>query len=410
MKKLISVLLAALMLTTLISCQTAGSGPASPAASGSASSSVSPSAAAPAPTEPAATSAAPASAAPADVTTGANPVGFFTDGVDPSSRKTYKLVYAYTMTMLLSQMMTDSMNAFKDKLNFTLTTTTGELDADKYITNIETLANNGEVDGFIAEIDPQVGTRINEVYQELKIPYIGLFNSIRDEAGPCIGLDQKAAGATTIQWLYDNYKKYWGDIDTSQIALLDFTFSTLPDLQGRADGAIEKFKELFPNNTMFFTADAAVTNTVDADSSYKTVSPIFTAHPDVKYWWVPCSIETLAQGTARAAEALNMQDRVLITDVGSDVLCSEWETNYDGCWVSCLAISNYLYAAPTVCGLVAMIDGKATPESLWQSQRAPGDKCTFYLTGSQMITKDTYKEYFNGIAKTLEFPIPYPAK
>jgi DNA-binding LacI/PurR family transcriptional regulator len=317
------------------------------------------------------------------------------------------------MTMLLSQMLTDSMNAFSKKLNFTLTTTTGELDADKYITNIQTMANNGEVDGFVAEIDPQVSTRINEVYQELKIPYICLFNSVRDDAGseimPCIGLDQKAAGATTIQWLYDNYKTYWGDIDTTKIALLDFTFSTLPDLQARADGAIGKFKELFPKNTQFFTADAAVTNTVDADSSYKAVSAIFSAHPEIEYWWVPCSIETFAQGTSRCAESLKIEDHVLITDVGSDVLCSEWQNSYDGCWVSCLAISNYLYAAPTVCGLIALIDGKATPESLWQKQRAPGDKCTFYQTSSQMVTKTTYKDYFNGIAKTLEFELPYPS-
>lgn len=409
MKKAISILLAILMIFTLISCKSGtGAGSQSPAnAPSPTQSSPSPAAA----SDPGSASQAPE--VTEDPSVNADSAGFFTSGVDPHSRKTYKIVYAYTMTMLLTQMMADSMKAFEDKLNFTLTTSTGELDADRYITNIQTLAGNGDVDGFVAEIDPQVSTRINEIYQELGIPYIGLFNSVRDESGseivPCVGLDQFAAGATTIQWLYDNYKTYWGDIDTSEIALLDFTFSTLPDLQARSDGAVAKFKELFPNNTMFFTADAAVTNTVDADSSFKEVSAIFAAHPEVKYWWVPCAIETFAQGAARAAESMSIESKVLITDVGSDVLCSEWENNYDGCWVSCLAISNYLYAAPTISGLISMIDGKSTPESLWPHLRAPGDKCTFYMTSSQMVTKDTYKDYFNAIATTLEFPLPYPS-
>lgn len=409
MKKAISILLAVLMIFSLVSCKgSTGAGSPSPADTSSPGQSSPPPAAA---SDTGSASESPT--ASADPSLNANAAGFFTSGVDPHSRKTYKIVYAYTMTLLLTQMLADSIRAFEDRLNFTLSTTTGELDADRYITNIETLAGNGEVDGFIAEIDPQVCTRINEVYQELGIPYIGLINSIRDESGseivPCVGLDQFAAGATTIQWLYDNYKTYWGDIDTSEIALLDFTFSTLPDLQSRSDGAIAKFKELFPNNTMFFTADAAVTNTVDSDSSYKAVAAIFAANPDVKYWWVPCAIENFAQGAARAAESMGIEHKVLITDVGSDVLCSEWENNYDGCWVSCLAISNYLYAAPTISGLVSLIDGKSTHESLWSHMRAPGDKCTFYLTSSQMVTKDTYKDYFNGIAETLEVPLPYPS-
>ena len=37
------------------------------------------------------------------------------------------------MTMLLYEEMTKAMEALSEKLNFTLTTTTGELDADKYI-------------------------------------------------------------------------------------------------------------------------------------------------------------------------------------------------------------------------------------------------------------------------------------
>ena len=399
MKKVISAALVLLMLFTLISCNSSTSDSSSNPSTETSQDSASPSeASSPESTE------SESDPTMVDVSANENSIGYFESGVDPQSRDTYELVFAYTMTMLLYEEMTKAMEALSEKLNFTLTTTTGELDADKYITNIETLASQG-VDGFIADIDPAVSDRINEVYQELGIPYITIFSAVRDENGstiaPCVLLDGYATGSTTMQWLYDNYQTYWGDIDTSKIALLNYTFSTLQDLQLRADGAEDKFKELFPDNTMIFTADAATTSTADAESAYNATAPIFSANPDVEYWFVTCSIETFAQGTARAVESLDMEDHVLIVDVGSDVLCSEWDNGYDGCWVSCLAISNYIYATPALCGLIAMIDGKADFDSLWASKRADGDQATLYYVDYDMITSDTYQQYFQDIADEL---------
>jgi ABC-type sugar transport system substrate-binding protein len=401
MKKIISVSLAFLMLFALFACN--GTKDADSAGSPSTQTSQAPASSSPS------QAAAPDSAEPEtvptmeDVTAGENSVGFFSSGVDPQSRDTYHIVFAYTMSMLLYEQLYQAMADLSDKLNIEVTKTTGELDADKYITNIETLASQG-IDGFIAEIDQAVSDRINEVYQELGIPYITMISAVYQDGkplAPCVLLDGYDSGATTVQWLYDNYKNYWGDIDTSKIALLDYTFSVLPDLQVRADGAIDKFKELFPNNTQFFTADAAVTSKVDPETAYNETAPIFSAHPEVEYWWVACSIETFAQGTARAVESLEMEDHVLIVDVGSDVLCSEWDTGYDGCWVSCLAISNYLYVTPTLCALVAMLDGTATWDTLWTGKRAPGSDYTLYYVGNEMVTKDTYKQYFQDISDAL---------
>ena len=397
MKKGIAVILALFMLLALFSC--AKKSETSPGPSD-----VSPSAA-PSDAEPAAPSDPGPDSPPADVSASEDAVGFFESGVDPHTRDTYEIVFAYTMSMLLYEQLYQSMLDLSDKFNIHVTKTTGELDADKYITNIETLASQG-VDGFVAEIDQAVSDRINEVYQELGVPYITLISAVYEDGkalAPCVLLDGYDTGATTIQWLYDNYQSYWGDIDTSKIALLDYTFSVLPDLQARSDGAIDKFKELFPDNTLFFTTDAAVVSKVDAETAYNQTAPIFTANPDVEYWWVACSIETFAQGTARAVESLDMEDQVLIVDVGSDVLCSEWDNGYDGCWVSCLAISNYLYVTPTLSALVAMLDGTATWDTLWTDRRTPGQQYTLYYVGNDMVTKDTYQQYFQNIKDELGF-------
>ena len=64
-----------------------------------------------------------------------------------------------------------------------------------------------------------------------------MLNSVRDENGsaivPCVGLEGVEAGAKIVQWLYDNYKTYWGDIDVSEIGLLDFNFSPNVDFNDR---------------------------------------------------------------------------------------------------------------------------------------------------------------------------------
>jgi ABC-type sugar transport system substrate-binding protein len=239
-----------------------------------------------------------------------------------------------------------------------------------------------------------------------------LFNSVRDENGkslvPTVGLDQYATGAMTMQWLIDNYKTYWGDIDTSKLGLISMTFSVSVDLNDREVGAQDVFKKNFPNNTnLIFVADGVTGTGSGEDIGYNLSSAILAAHPEVEYWFITNCLEMYAQGATRAVEQLGMEDRVLITACGSDIACSEWENGYEGCWASAIAISNYLYAAPSLCALVSLLDGKSTPESLWPDMKTPGDVASFYKADVEMITKDTYKDYFNGIAEQAGMELPY---
>ncbi|MDR0812970.1 MAG: substrate-binding domain-containing protein, partial [Oscillospiraceae bacterium] len=264
--------------------------------------------------------------------------------------------------------------------------------------NIEIYADQG-VDGFLIVIDPTASARIKEVLDGTGIPYVAMLNSVRDANGseivPCVGIEGKIAGEETVQWLFDNYKTYWGDVDASEIGLLDFNFSPNADFNDRYTGSKDKFLELIPNGKVF-DADG-VSGKLDEQTGYDLASAILATNPDVKYWFVAGCIELYSQGAARAVEALNIGDRVLITAVGSDVLPAEWDNGYDGSWVSCLALSNYQYTMPGISALIAQIDGKATPETLWQSRRAPGDAVTFYNVNYDLLTKDNYKEFFEKV-------------
>lgn len=384
--------MALLMIFSLFACGQ-GTTTASPAASSSAPS-VAPS------TEPSPSAAQePSPSADADISAGANEIGFFNDGVDPASRETYDIVWSYMRPMALMQNINNVLVEMEQKLNFKTTAYCANSDIDALIQNIEIFAGQ-EVDGFIIVIDPTASDRIKEVLDETGIPYIAMLNSVRDENGsaivPCVGLEGLEAGAKTVQWLYDNYKTYWGDIDATKIGLLDFNFSPNVDFNNRHDGAMAKFQELLPSNTQIFTADG-VSGKLDEQTGYDLASATLAANPDVEYWFVTACIELYSQGAARAVEALKMEDKVLITNVGSDVLSAEWDNGYDGCWVSCLAVSDYQYTTPAICGLIALMDGVATPETLWSSKRLPTDQVTFYNISNEMVTKDTYKAFFDKV-------------
>ena len=400
MKKIISVVLALFLAFSLFACSNNAT---EPSAAPEESSAV-PSAEASAPEESAAPeeSQAPETETAVDPSENEDEIGFFY-AQDPTSRETYDIVFAYPRPMQLMQNITTVLEELAPKLNYNISTTTGDNDIDVYIQNLEILATQG-TDGFINVIDPTSSARIIEVLDELGIPYVGLLNTVKDEDGhalvPMVALDGVAAGATQVQWMYDNYKNYWGDIDTSKIALIATTFSPNSDFQDRHDGAVAKFQELFPDSQVF-TADGIV-GTLNTETGYDMISPIFTANSDVEYWFVISCLEQYAQGAARAAENLDIEDKVLASCVGSDILSSEWEAGYEGCWVTCLAVSDYLYTVPTICGLISLIDGTSTPESLWTQKRAEGDAYTIYYIGNEMVTKDTYQDYFDRIAATLE--------
>ncbi len=409
MKKVLSILMALLMVFALFACN-------KPAAPENSTDPSAPAETSAAPNSPDETDIAPGteeSAAPeemVDITKNADEIGFFESGVDPQSRDTYQIVHMYPYTLLLYELMTQCFQHFGEALNCEVTPSTSEFDMDVFIQNIEIFASQGNTDGIIVVIHADAADRINEVLLESGIPYVGWCNSYRDASGseliPSVGLEQYGASATTVQWLYDNYKTYWGDIDTSKIALLNANVSSNVDLNERAVAAAETFNELIPNNAGVFEIDMVADFT--QETAYNYSSATFSANPDIEYWFSTNCVEMYSQGVARAVEQLKLEDKVLITDVGSDILCSEWETGYDGCWVSCLAISNYLYAAPAICAVVALIDGTATWDTLWTDKRAPGDLYTFYGAESTMITKDTYKDYFNTYAELAGDALPYP--
>jgi hypothetical protein len=80
------------------------------------------------------------------------------------------------------------------------------------------------------------------------------------------------------------------------------------------------------------------------------------------------------------------------------MLIPNWEKGvYSTCWVSTVYYAQSIFAEPIVCGLIAMLDGRATPEKLWPEWKAPGAKYANVICDTRVLTKDTYKDYLKYI-------------
>jgi len=390
MKKVVAILLVLVLALSLFACAAKTEPSPSPSASSAPPSSAAPS------------SAAPSNEAPA---TGATPpqgtIGYFEDAkAVASSHKTYKIGYFYLAQAALEAAHFDAMKNMQNVLNFECKDYSAQENPDNFINNLIVASQDG-FDGYVIEPDVTIFDRIVEVMTELNIPYIFTVNSYRDETGgnliPTVVLDQYKNGNTQAQWFYDNYKRYWPDANPADIVLMTLEFSTNPDLVDRIDGVKDKFQELFPGNKIIVGDIAG--QTLNEQSAFDKSSAILTANPDVKYWFIDGCVENFGMGAARATETLELTHKTLIVTSGANILPKEWDAGYNGNWVASYAVYNYNYIVPALSGLMALIDGRATHETLWAEMKKGTDKAATYFAGDQMVTIDTYKTVQDDIAR-----------
>ncbi len=328
-------------------------------------------------------------------------IGYVTDDVDQWARDAYHLVYYNYRPSNVTFQVTEALEQLGKVHNFTVEQLTANGDSDAYVNNLQTILLK-EPDGMIIDITQELAPRVSEICTEYEVPAICIFNKAEDVDGvlliPSVIMDQYYNGRTQMEHLNSVYKDYWGDIDRSKIALLRMDWSQNMDINARAVGAKEKWDELFPGNKEFYGDTAA--DSLSAEAGFNVANSILSANPDVEYWFIVSSVEDVALGTGRAVEALGLTDRVLMTSSGAAILPGEWDSGYDGIWIANYAVPPFMYAGIATFGLFALIDGRATVETLWPEHYKEGDKAPRYMASAQMMTLDNYKEYLTNIARS----------
>ena len=413
MKKAIAILLVLVMSFALIACGGDGDS-GTPANSGGTSNA--PSSQAPAPSQ----SSAPAPAAPSstgdgpvggvdihDVNPGGGSIGYVSDDVDHWARAPYHIVYYnYRPTNVAFQVL-EAFEQLGEVYNFTVEQLTANGDADVYVNSLQTILIK-EPDGLIVDITMELAPRVSEICAEYDIPIVCIFNKAEDVDGveiiPAVVTDQFYNGRTQMTYLESVYRDYWGDIDRSKITLLIMDWSTNMDIYNRGVGALEKFEELFPGNTHYY-GDTAADN-LSAEAGTNVSNGILSAHPEVEYWFIVGTVEDITLGTARTVENLGLEDKVLMTASGAAILPGEWDAGYDGVWIANYAVPPFMYAGASLFGLFALIDGRATKDTLWPEHFLPGDKAPRYSINAEMMSRSNYKMYLSDIAAGFGVTLP----
>lgn len=325
-------------------------------------------------------------------------IGYISDDVDHSARDTYKVAFVGSSSSAASKNITNGLRNYQTYFNYTLEESYSDGDVDKYITLLETYALNG-IDGFLLNPDNNVFPRIKEVCDELEIPYVFILTPYKDENGyvqvPSVGENDYTDGVTVFNWLLDNYKAKWGDVDLSKVGVIGLYWSTNIPMTTRVKAAEDIWKEQYPEyaDNFFYVDTAAQSNGVSQEAAYNEISAFVSAHPEYDYWLISSAAGLFANGASRAIEGLNLDANTLICSVGIEELINQWNAGYEGCWGGCVAIDSEIYGLPMIAGLIALMDGRATQETLWQEHKNEGDIAAYYIVEATVITRDAYLDY-----------------
>ena len=422
MKKILCLVLVLTMVFSLFACgggassSPSASAPAASAApspsaepSPSATPSAAPSEAAPSPSEAAPTGGVPGHWNGPDWVPDTTPphgdAGWYTDKVDWFARDPYKIVFIYAQAFALTDNMGKAFQAWSKRVNYEYTESNANQDNDTFLNNMELFASQGW-QGMVLQPDATIGMRVKELATELGVAWMPGVSPIMDEQGnllqPMVTLGTKYQADMANDWLFDNYKTYWGneDINPATLGYICLGLSANPILKMVSDYSYEGFKAKYPaaaNNA--FDGDCInQTNPVSADAGYQLTSATMAAHPEIEHWFITTVLEDYAQGAARAASALNIENKVLICSNGANILIPMFkESSEDKSWVAGIYYAQEIFCEPCVCGIIAMLDGRATPESLYPEWKAPGATYANILCDTRVVTKETYQEYLDYI-------------
>ena len=390
MKKTAAVVLALVLVLTLFSCANNSTSETSPDDSSALSS-------APESTEPSEDSE-PSEEAPSGET---GTIGYVTDNVDHFDRDPYKLVsLSLNTATTYVQMINDNLEYWGTVLNYDISIFNANQDYDAYLNEMMVKAGTG-ADGFICGMDISLMPRVYELCTELGVAYVGGPTAFTDDdlhvIAPSVNQDEYGNGAMTMQWLADNYTNYWTDpIDTTKLGLIIIDFSAVDGIHARLPGANDVFLAEFPEaaENIYICDLLSHPNGFSNIAATDLTSATITAHSEIENWFVVALVDDWAVGATRAIESMGKEDCVLIASDQADAFIAEMETGVENSvYVGACAISTAELSGNMAACVVTMLEGRATPETIWPEWVRDGDAYPCIDLPGTMITKETYQQW-----------------
>ena len=341
-------------------------------------------------------------APPSTVTTAQAGVGYYTDDFDPFSREKYRIAYIDIMLTPFSEITCQVWSALGEYLNYEFTYFSANSDEDYFVATIEDLSRQG-YNGLIFNGDATDCVRHQEVADEVGIVWLPFLSTYVYENGmpshPSAVLNGGAAGAEAADWAIDNFAKYNGyEPEWADIGVITICLSVSLDMQTRADGFKDQYSKRFPElaDTNFFAVDTlpgGVAAWVSAQGAYDLSAPIVAAHPEFEGWLIFGAIENYSSGAQTLLTEYEMTGTSIVVGIHASMMMDEYDQGIMTCWRASIDLSQQDWGAFIIHGLLAMIDGRATPETLWEDYKNPGDTYATVNLPFTIITYENYKDY-----------------
>lgn len=324
-------------------------------------------------------------------------------GTQPSdtghfARDPYTISYVYGNAAPINIGFIAALEAFGAKMNFKVKATGADFDPAKVLEIIQTDIDVG-VDGFLINVMSETYPRQHEMLMEAGIPYINLMGPYIDDQGrnmsPAVAFDGYKAGKELTEWWIANFPNFLDGADMADIGYMVVTFTVAFEFTDRSNGAIDTYLAMHPElRDNLFVVDLI---NFGIDIAYDQVAATIAANADVGYWVIYAVAEDFAVGANRAIESLNRVDSTMVLCTGNDIAFEEWDKGATPQWVALIPVWKTSMMGTAAEGILALIDGSETAETLWASRRAPGDLATLFYVESEVVTRDTYKDF---IART----------
>ena len=402
MKKILAVLLVVLLLAPMVmSCNNSGNKNQNPPAS--------PPSSQPADTPPAGGSP-PASG-------GSKTLGWWPDALEASkNREKYTIAYvSIAMSDQLHSGVNEKLKEWASKLNCDFVSYDANADRDALQSGIETYAAQG-LDGLVLDVDVSSQPPARATMDEYGTPWFPAMSPFMNNdntlyTAPAAILDGYTCGRLQVDWMFDNYQSQLGvaAVDPSRIGYIFLDWSPHPDIHRRIVGATERYTELYPKlvDSNWIGIDVLPGGPANSEGAFNLVSAYLATNGDkFDYWFIGSSTDEFAIGATRAVEQIGIDKRVMISAIMGDSIISEWNAGKTSAWKSIITVPIVALTEPMICSLLAIIDGRATFDTLLRDYVPAGQSFGIYEFAPQIFTFENKDEYFNSVDAWLAHKYP----
>lgn len=323
--------------------------------------------------------------------------GLFREDFDYSTMPKYKVVGMFNQMNSMYQEQDRYFQIWAERTNCDYSMYDAGGDSDAFITAIETFASQG-VDGVIITPDASVMPRVVEVLEENDMTYMTGFspavNNANEYQHPFVGTDNYAIGETLGGWLAE-YAKGIEGLNMDEVGMVWIDWSTSNEVHLRGIGSWYGWDNVHGNAAdVFHYVDGVAEGGMTEEAGYNLVSTLIVANPDIKYWFVATTAETMAFGAARALEDFDLDETSAVVNNGVDSLIKQWDSGAVTCFRAGNAIPNATRTNAYWNCLYAFMAGWATPESIWPDCTPEGETYAYVILNSNMVNETNYKSFF----------------